>query len=58
MRQRSENIRKEEKNKRDGKEKWEKKDQKKLFLDEFQGTFALLIKKKYKLSCYNLRYKI
>jgi hypothetical protein len=35
MRQGSENIRKEEKNKRDWKGKWEKKDQKKLLLDEF-----------------------
>jgi len=35
-----------------GKGKWEKRDQKKLLLAEFQGTFVLVIIKKYKLSCF------
>jgi len=43
MQQRSQTSKKEEKNKTDGKGKWEEKDQKKLFLAEFQLTFVLLI---------------
>jgi hypothetical protein len=57
MQQRSQNSKKEEKTKTDGKGKWEKKGQKKLFLAEFQLTFVLVKIKKYKLSCYNFGYK-
>jgi hypothetical protein len=49
---------KEEKNKTDGKGKWEKKDQKKLLLAEFQGIFVLVIIRKHKLSCYNSDTKV
>jgi len=42
MQQRSQNSKKEEKTKTDGKGKWEKKGQKKLFLAEFQLTFVLV----------------
>jgi hypothetical protein len=58
MQQRSQNSGKDEKNKTDGKGKWEKKDRKKPLLAEFQGTFVLVIIKKYKLSCYNSDIKV